>query len=295
MLRYHDALMHLVVEDGEVRCADGKPFNSYAYSRFKYGHVPPSVEYGAGLARLIWPRLAPMAIQKPTVIISAPYKYVPTASHGIALTLGEALEKRCRAEGITPPVLVPFRKSQPGTSKYAKSNQQERERTLKTLGLSIDHDIRDTNVLVVDDIRITGTAEASTAAFIEPLRPHSVWYLHAACMSDAAAQAHPAIEDELNQTAPKNLLTILKDYREGTFRLNARVLGYMMIQLNKVTYYAFPPLFIHTAPTDFLAELYVATIQTGETFMARFPHALRHLARELKARGESEKLDTITA
>jgi hypothetical protein len=282
MQRFHRALMQLCMSQDEVYCQDGSLFDRVAYSRFKYGHTPPARQYGIDLARLIESDLLEKRGDRPTIIISAPYKFVPTASHGIALAMRHALAARFVESGIEPPVVVPFHKTRTGTDTYAMSSLEERLRMLATLGLNIDERlVREANVLVVDDIRITGTAQATTAAFIESLAPYSVWYLHAARLSERASAEHPGIEDELNQSVPKSISTVLRDIQAGEFMLNARVLGFIMKAADQA---AFKKL-LSEAPDEALEQLHEATLCSGLQYVARFPHSLQQLNDELQGRG----------
>lgn len=274
--------MQLHLEQDKVYCQDGSLFDRVAFSRFKYGYVLPAHRYGIGLARLIEAELLEKRDNRPTIIISAPYKFVPTASHAIALAMRRVLAERFIELGLEPPVVVPFHKAITGTGAYAKSSLEERLRILATLGLSIDERlVRGANVLAVDDIRITGVAETTTAGFIEPLEPHSVWYLHAARIVSYDDEKHHGIENELNQSSPKNLTTILRDIRAGEFMLNARALG-IILKTSATPQFE---RFLLEVPNGTLEQLFEATICSGPAYVARFPHAPELLKSELRRRG----------
>jgi hypothetical protein len=265
---YRHALMELTVIDGEVVCTDGRPFDRVAYSRFKYGYVPPAIEYGSRLAHLIGDAL--WKVNKglrPVRIVSAPYKFLPTASHLVATHLLRALSVRALSRGLEPPDLVPFHKARTGSSSYAKSSHAERQLSLKTLGLHLDESlIAGTDIIVVDDIRITGSAEHATAAYLEPLAPASVWYLHAARLSPEVAMAHPGLEDELNQTVPHTLDGFLEDMSAGQFKLNTRVLRLILETPDADTFRAF----LRAVPYDLLNEMYFAAVGSGRSYFNKY-------------------------
>src|SRR4051794_11701738 len=69
---------------------DGRPFEleeCQGYSMFKYGWKPAGEQYGKELAAAIAEELWLVSAGRPVIIVSAPYKYLPTASHVIAETL----------------------------------------------------------------------------------------------------------------------------------------------------------------------------------------------------------------
>lgn len=272
MLRLHDTLTELTVVDGQVIDSDGRPFDRVSYSHFKYGWTPPARTYGAALASLIADQLWEVAGTRAIRIVSAPYKFLPTASHAIAQQLLRHLSHEAIQRDLEPPTLVPFHKARPGSSQYAKSSEAERLRTLATLGLRIDKAlVPDSVVLVVDDIRITGSAEASTAKYLEPMDPHCVWYLHAARLSETA-QANPGLEDELNQTVAHDYDVILEQVRKGEFQLNTRVLRHMLEWPANVF-----NCFLRRASSALLMQMYDAAVGTGKEYCQRHTASIQLL------------------
>lgn len=268
MYRRHISLMHLTMVNGRVTCMDGSSFDAVQYSRFKYGYEPPAVGYGYGLSGLVADELLARASGRKTIVVSAPYKALPTASHAIAKALLRALSARFINEGLEPPVLVPFHKARVGSAAYAMSSEEERRRTLATLGLHIDESlVRGANVLAVDDIRITGSAEAGTRSYLEGLGPNGVWYLHAARLDEQIASRNPGLEDELNQTFPKSLDTILLDEVNRQFALNTRVLRFIMETADEAAFEEF----LSVAPSHLLEQIYSGVMGSGLTYVKRYP------------------------
>jgi hypothetical protein len=291
MRTFRYTLQDLVVVNDEVVDSDGKPFDRVAYSRFKYGYLPPALEYGQKLAALIADALWTASMGRPIYIVSAPYKYLPTASHHIARALCAELGRRAARKGLEPPVLLPFHKAAPGTSAYAKSSEEERLKLLTTIGLRLDESlIPGSHVLVVDDIRITGTAEKVTAAYLELLHPEAVWYLHAARLPENIGKVHPGLEDELNQTIPHTLDAILEDVWTGQFRLNTRVLRTILESGDPAgtdpmgkNASAFK-VFLGDLPTELLQEIHEAAVGSGVKYYQTHEHNLNIVWTELEAR-----------
>lgn len=279
---FHMTLMDLTVSStGAVITEDGQLFDRVTYSRFKYGWVPPAVEYAQGMTRLLSESLWQEEPDRPILIISAPYKFLPTASHVIAQELCAALMYFAQAHGHKPPELVQFHKSQVGDSSYAKASEAERLATLAQLGLHLDESlIPGSKLVVVDDIRITGVAEKVTAAYVETLNPHSIWYVHAARLSEDVARTNPGLEDALNQSVAHTPEEILGQYAAGEFQLNTRVLRHIL-EMEKDSDF---DRFIRSAPLPLLAQMQEAAFGTGDAYCRKHADSLSLLAHEVAQR-----------
>ncbi|HEY8886618.1 MAG TPA: phosphoribosyltransferase family protein [Candidatus Microsaccharimonas sp.] len=267
MQTFSHTLSTLTVIDGQVLCQDGTLFDRVAYSHFKYGFLPPAVQYGQQLAALIADQLFEVAGTEPITIVSAPYKYLPTASHAVAQAITAELSHKAVMNGQEPPVLVPFFKSRVGSSNYAKSSEEYRQKSLATLGLRIDKSrVRGAHVVVVDDIRITGSAEKATAQYLESLQPASIWYLHAARLEELLGIAYPGLEDELNQTVAHTPEVILQQVAAGEFQLNTRILRLILETEN----YASFDWFVSAAPRHLLESIHQAALGNGPAYYEKY-------------------------
>lgn len=218
-----------------VTCAnDGSAFSVKTWCRFKHGYKPVAEFLGRCLADQIGEALLGYMMHGPPVIVvSAPYRAVPTASHTIATAMLRRLSHCCLAEGIEPPRLVHLRKAAPGSAVYADSTHAERAALLAELGLHIDTAlVKGAVVLVVDDLRVGGNAEAATHKYLAELGPHTLWYLHGARFDWVSGMKYPKVEAWMNQVFPISLATILADIRADQFALNTRVLRWIMEQGN---------------------------------------------------------------
>ena len=271
MLTIRKSLKQLVVVDGEVMCSDGSSFDRVAYSRFKYGFLPPAIEYGKQLAALVADELFDVAGDRPIIVVSAPYKYLPTASEAIARAMLQELSLLAVLDGREPPVLLPFGKTQVGDSSYARSSEADRLAKLATLGLHIDERrIPGSHVLVVDDIRITGTAQKATATYLEQLDPASIWYLHAARLPEDVGKEFPHLESELNETVPHSLRGFFQEMLAGEFQLNTRVLRYILETEDTEEF----RLFLGAMPIANLVEIHQAAVGTGVEYYRKHRHNL---------------------
>ena len=288
---FEHTLSYLTVVDGEVVCNDGSRFDRESYSRFKYGWLPPAIEYGNGLANLVGDEIIEHSSVARTYVVSAPYKFVPTASHAIARAFVDRLSHRAIRKGVEPPFLLPFHKSRPGSSAYAQSTEADRQRSLATLGLHIDESrIPGSNLVVLDDIRITGSAQKASRAFLERFEPRAVWYLHAARLDEATAIADPGLEDKLNQSLQHTLRRFVDEYVRGEFQLNTRVLRWILEsdQTELKTFVAY-------APVELLESILSAAIGTGVAYYNKYIDSITMVCNELECYRRPLGTDRVNA
>lgn len=279
METHHIALYDLHKQGENLVDQHGTPFGGRQYSRFKYGFTPPAREYAHELADLVAPHLLNTWGDAPILIMSAPYVAVPTASDAIVQYLCNEL----REQGCVP-VRAPLRKRRSGDSSYARSSTQaERRALLDDIGLYVDglfgRVLPQYPVLAVDDIRVTGTAEEVTDTFLRQFSPPAVWYLHVARIDEATATDGAHIEDELNQRFPHSLMGILRDYLEGSFRLNTRVLRFILEMQGTSQLQTFMGL----APINLLADIVRGAAMTGQEYMDRYQSAVMAMAERVHA------------
>ncbi|MGB4776830.1 phosphoribosyltransferase family protein [Microbacterium sp.] len=282
MYVHHVALHDLDLVGGVLVDRSGERFDREAYARFKYGYLPPAAEYGRGLADLIGDDLFARVGGDPVCVVSAPYKHLPTASHAIARTLVSVLGRLAVIDrGIEPPTLVPFFKAMPSDDSYARGSAADRSRELARQRFRIDEAlIRDAHVLVVDDLRVTGSAELATGRYLESLAPRGVWYLHAARLSPGLGASHPAFESELNESVGHRAHDVLRDIATGRFALNTRVLRHVLDYESDAEFETIA----EGAPTDLLREMFDAAIGSGVAYHEKRAERLALLADEVDRR-----------
>lgn len=267
----HLALQTLTEEKGNLVDETGEAFDSVGYSRFKHGYTPPARAYGMKLASLlIREHTDPLIDPRPLVVLSAPYLCLPTASHAIAQQLAVVLNMSRAFDKVSPVIVPHFRKLAAGLDTYATLPMEEREAVLNELELQIDPAlITNANVLVVDDIRISGTAERRTAMHIEPMQPHAVWYLHAAALNEELGMQRPDIESTLNRTFETTLNTIRDDMQRGEFTLNTRVLR-LILTCSDDQARTELALFCQWCPEYFLEQIHASILGNGHDYIARY-------------------------
>jgi hypothetical protein len=286
MLTQHDALYHLYTSAGDSLVDQfNRPFDAVSYSRFKHGYTPPADLYAKGLADVLARHHREQLLDpRPLVVISAPYVWIPTASHAIVTRLVRHLDAYRRRYGLSPVTIARFSKHAMGSDRYAMATADERQQLLARMQLTIDHNaVHSANLLVVDDIRVTGGAEATTATAIEPHNPHSVVYLHAARLEDRLGQARSHLESELNQTFATSRTTVLRDIQANEFELNTRV-NRVLLTVRDAADSVELSRFLSACPTELLHDMSVGVVAGGPEYIARLQAGFNILEATLAAR-----------
>ncbi len=107
---------------------------------------------------------------------------------------------------------------------YAKLPLEQRLQILERSPLLVDDErVRGNTLIMIDDIIITGSAEATVCRRLLEGRPKKIICLYIASMDKDIAQANPGIESVLNQWYVKGLDDMVEIMTQGSgYRLNLR-------------------------------------------------------------------------
>lgn len=254
----------------------GVVFDTVAYSRFKYGHKPTAVGYGLGLARRFIRNFPDLALsERHLLVASAPYKFLPNASHTIAETFTTALNSYRVMRGFEPAMALHLVRYKMGTDGYATSTPEERKYTLSQAALRhVDANlVRDSIVIAIDDVRITGSTQDRIEELLYPCDPFAVCFLHVARLDEEQANAEAGIENLMNKRFSTTLATIAVDIDAGEFQLNARVFR-TIIEWDDLDALSG---FLMQRSDAFLGELYAVLVSSTLEMYQRKPDGTRVL------------------
>jgi hypothetical protein len=262
----------------------GADFDAANYSRFKYGDGVLAEQYGRELAaRLL--SAAPQCAAKgePVVIASAPYKYLPTASHELALQVGRVINAALAANGQRTVEIGALRMSRVDSTNYAKLDTVLRSETLAQAKLYVDPaEFAGRHVLLVDDARITGLAETAATELVTAAGARSVTSLYVVQIVKNRARIRPDIEDRINHAFVRDLATLLEVFRSARFVLNIRTVKYVLGWPDRAEQDAF---FARLTDAE-RSAIHDAARRTGPTFTRCYLEPLRRL-RAASGRGSA--------
>lgn len=225
-------------EDGSIRAPNTNTFSAEGYSLFKHGDERWARRYGYDIADLLMdaePVLFEGMRSDEVLIAAFPYKYVPTAAalmtgHAVTRLNHELVAQGKSTVGYLHAFKYPWQASI--EHHFPKMGEEDRRRILNNVELSVDeHRLRGANLIVVDDIRVTGaTQDRFLQLFyrIKGLRSLTVVFL---CDVDQGlARTNPAVENELNHARVKTLDDVADIVAGGEFRWNIRVTKFVLEQ-----------------------------------------------------------------
>ena len=226
-MRLHEIIYH----DGRFSSLGGTQFDPHAYSRFKYGHEDIAQAYGRELAKLVAERLATaLETGEPITITGTAYRSMPNAAsrvaHAVYWSLKEAgfnvIYSRIYRMILTE-------------GDYGRMSEADRLSATKRKSLSVDPgDYEGRHVVVIDDIKITGTIEQSSLDFFSNMPILSLTLAHVLQLNQTLHEPNPGLEGLLNQTAIKNLddlwqmIYIAGSTEEFPWHLNARTAKFIL-------------------------------------------------------------------
>jgi len=268
------ALYELTVSDGEFEAthpAHVRPFNSSHYSEFKYGRRDVAEGYGEAIAvQLIEHFTALGCLDDSVVVIGTPYKRLPNAARMLSMSV----ERHLRANGMHSSHATIYQhrlaEGDYGTLPAAARDQRNKD---KKRYVDPD-DFIGRHVVLVDDVRITGSIERSTLAHLEGVDVLSTTVANLVRLDPEAALREPHLEDKLNHTAVSGLYDLLRLMEQPRrYTLTTRAVKYVL-ESNPGDIYMF---LTQLGPSRTL-ELYEAIVDEGYDLMPRYDQAY-HLVR----------------
>lgn len=265
------ALYELTVSDGEFEATQPTrvdPFNASLYSEFKYGRRDVAQQYGAAIAaQLIEHFTSHGYLDDSVVVIGTPYKRVPNAARMLSM----AVERRLRGNGVhsSHSTIYQHRLAE---GDYGTLPAAARDLRNKDKKRYVDpDDFVGRHVVLIDDVRITGSIERSTLAHLDDIDVLSTTVVNLVRLDPEAALREPHLEDKLNHTAVAGLSDLLRLMaRRSHYTLTTRAVKYIL-ESNPGDIHMF---LAQLGPLRTM-ELYEAIVDEGYDLMPRYGQAYR--------------------
>lgn len=265
------AVYELTVVDGsfvERPALATAPFDYSAYSEFKYGRRDTAERFGMQIADVLIPRYAfTVPRNEPIVVIGTPYKRVPNAARMLAITA----ERVMRRAGL-PSSYSYIYQHRLAAGDYGTLSIAEREQRNKQKKRYLDEDdFIGKHVVLIDDVRITGSIERSITAMLADIPTLSLTTVSFVLLDPEVAHANPGLEDKLNHLVVngiKDLARLMKQH--DRFVLTTRAVKFILeAEPRDVSW-----LTSHLSVMQ-LAELYEAIVDEGYDLMPRYAETFR--------------------
>ena len=222
------ALYTIVDEiDGNVVTSTGEPFDLHAYSRFKYGCHQQAAHYGDQLTKLLVgsPVSDMYRGEQPPIIVSASaYKRLYTAAQLVANTV----ESRLRWASFQVQAGRIYR-AHLTEGDYGAMTHAQRQYWMTNNGLSVDPTLFvGRHVIVVDDVRITGSHERAIWRLFADLPIRSLTNLYVVELSKALVERDPCIEDRMNHAEVRTLHDLIRLMWQDSYVPTARTVKFVL-------------------------------------------------------------------
>ncbi|SFC70072.1 PRTase ComF-like [Flexibacter flexilis DSM 6793] len=207
--------------DNQFVCADERLFDSALYSRFKYGSGQAAAHYAAQMYEVLRDKLTQVSGQ--WLITASAYKYVPTASNAIADAIYALITNNLPAIKIEK---IKIRRQRLFASDYGNLDEEQRKNLMRQTDLQIDEEqVKGRNLIVVDDICVTGSHERRIAEMLGKTQVAQVYFLY---VGQCRPPVVPNVEHRLNHEWMKSVENLLYIIENEYFIINARVCKFLL-------------------------------------------------------------------
>jgi len=164
-------------------------------------------------------------------VTCSPFRAAPTAAHAVAQYFTAALNKYLEGQGLPEAKFFQIHRRCLFEGDYGKLTEKDRRSVMAEVRLTLpqDIDLHNSNLLVIDDIRITGAHEKAVLDLVMNQNPKRVCKMYVAMFEqDGAAKA--TLEARLNNALVKNLVdldNLIKGMRTN-YIPNSRVCKFLL-------------------------------------------------------------------
>lgn len=266
------ALYKLTAKNGmfmTTASATDLPFCPHEYSKFKYGCRDIAEQYAMALAKMLLGHFAEcLGGNEQIVVIGTPYKRLPNAARLLAI----GAERYLRSAGL-PTKCSSIYQHRLATGDYGMLSADLRdERNFKKKRFFDPDDFSGKHVVIIDDIRITGSIERSMLKLLSEVPVLSTTVVNLVCLDPEVALREPQLEDRLNHYAVKSLDDLLQLIQEDEhgFVLISRAVKFIL--QSKMTDLV---RFLEQLTHNQLIQLYEGIVEEGYDTMSSYDQAYR--------------------
>jgi len=236
------------------------------YSRYKYGFVPAVDHFATGLAER-------HTFNGPVTITAPASRAVPIGADLLADGVLRAVNHERAQRSAEPATRAKLYRFAVPAGDYGTADRDTRRALLADERISgIPELFSDRDVVVVDDLWVTGLSAEVTVDAIARWSPRSITYLVIARVDPDEAQRRPQVEFDLNHAAVNGLPALAELCREGPVTVNQRVCKFVLRQPE-----AEIRTWLDTVPATIAWHLYAAVLAEGFLLDPEFTEAARVL------------------
>jgi hypothetical protein len=248
------------------------------YSAYKYGAASVVAAYAQDLADLICDQTPRLASDQLT--ITAPgSRSVPIGADLLADGVLARLNHRRTLMGRPPAVRAKLHRHAIPAGDYGAQDLAGRQALLAQEKITtIPSLIADRDVLVIDDLWVTGLSAEVTVQAIERLHPASLTYVVIARVEPDYAAAYAAVERDLNHARVSDLDSLSGLFHQDQVIMTQRLCKFVLVQpIDQLATW------LPRQPVGYIWELYCALLAEGFGLMPEYKSAFSCVASHVEA------------
>lgn len=287
LLHQRVALHTVVAEiDDRIITRTGHVLNTTAYSKFKYGDREQAGLYADELTEVILESDLAQLYRgtQPLVVSASAYKRLCTAAQSVA----DGVLLRLKWAGYDA-AAGRIKRARLTEGDYGTMSAQERAFWMANNGLSLDKELfYGRHVIIVDDVRITGSHEHAIAKLFETLPIASLTSAYVIEIDPDLAARDTKIEDRMNHACIKTLHDLyLLMWEQDQYAMNARTVKFVLSRPQDML-----KLFLEKLTGEELRALHVGMMDDGYYAMTAYAEGTRLLTNEILRRIEKATATT---
>lgn len=223
-----------VADEQIIDLQTGQPFDGQGYSLYKYGCGEAADGIAVSITdKLLAERDAQLErdgtdFLEHYFITSSAYKHVPTAAYYVTKRMVGELT----AAGHPPEGLVRIDRQVTKSGDYSAMSEADRQCYIADNNVHVPlicaGDVAGKTVVVVDDIKNTGSNERSFSEALTAAGVGQAIFCYAAVIDPDLSARYPRIEADLNQAYIKDLHDLAQVAARPDFEVNARICRFVM-------------------------------------------------------------------
>jgi hypothetical protein len=243
------------------------PFDVASYSKMKYGNREVTRRFAHALTEDVLQVRPGLVEDEQPPLFPASFSVVPPVPFHLSRYVLETINEQRRANDLEAGGILQVDRSRTQTSNYAVLTAEERREEWDSIDFffSNGEDDRlapDTPIVILDDVRITGSFTRKLLGVFEDHDPARMMLGFVAVFEPQQARQHPEVEDLINGTTKMGVETILPEILNDNFDLNIRTLKMILCtDADRLI-----P-FLEQCPPHLLEKMLADTIASGPDFV----------------------------
>lgn len=268
--------------DGEIMTTEGEPFNPEGYSRMKYGSKLWAQHFGALLGDVLLEEVPELAEDDEPVTAISIYRTVPSAA-ACMTTAAMARVDDARVEaGLSATVPVHAWMERVLAVDYSTLDEAGRQQYIQDTGYHLNaEDVKGSRTILVDDIRVTGSAEILGKDLLRGKEHTGLILGYLAVMDPESARQNPAIEKRINTASVTTLEDILDIAENDGMTVTLRAMKRVMEEGDKDVQQSF----FHALPSHILYDFYSGALSSGPEYISQYRQSFNALKNVAIRRG----------